>query len=173
MTLGVSDPVRLGEPRRRPDPDSVDVAVEALQCQLDRYLAGLDALDQKSALLPAALAAVGALGLVPVSGERATTLSVFLAFTTLSGALVAFLLSLSALAAQRLHYGADPVDLALGTSLPVGEFRQGLANSLARTIVRAEQVGATKGTRLNLSFFAAIVSVVSLLAFRLLSGVTV
>jgi len=159
----------LHKPRSRPQSESASEAVSELRAMLDRHLVSIDSLDQKATFVIPALGAVGVLA----TPTRLTGLpgpAICLLAVAFSAALVAFVLSWRVLSARKFGFGPDPVKVALGTSAPSEEFRQGLANSLAECVVHARAAIEDKARLLNLALFSTTISVFCFLTAKIVEG---
>jgi hypothetical protein len=161
---------QLSAPRHPPVDGSVQEAIVELRLLLDRYLSSIESLDQKAALVVPALGAIGVLT-APVKplGQTSAFAALFLSLAV-SAAVLAFVMSLRALRAKRSEIGADPVKLALQTSLDPDSFRQGIADSLAIAVCSLRSTTEEKAKRLNLSLLAGAISVVCFLASRIVEA---
>jgi len=137
--------------------DASEAALNALQGQLDRHLAGIDGMDQKAALLPPALGAVGVLGLVPTSGAHGVSL--IFAVLGVVAALIAFLMCFATLMVVKVAVGADPDLVAAGASLPPAKFNLGMCRSVAGAIREVTTVEFKKARTLNIAFAATAAAI--------------
>lgn len=151
-----------------PNEASAAAAVSALHAELELADGNLDALDRKSALLPAFLAALAGLF---ISSESVLS---GLGLTGVLIALVAGILSVSsALYAMRARahiLGPDVDEVIANLDLPIADFNAALANSLAEAINHATQVALFKARWLNRAMILAVVTILFLSLARLGGG---
>lgn len=151
-----------------PNEASAAAAVAALQAELELADGNLDALDRKSALLPAFLAALAGLF---IGAESVIT---GLGLTAVLGALVAGVLSVSsamlAMRARPQIFGPDVDEVIANLDLPIADFNAALANSLAQEINGATRVALFKARWLNRAMILAVATILFLSLGRVAGG---
>ena len=152
----------------KPNDKSASAAVAALQSQLEMADGNVDALDRKAALIPATLAALAGLLLanqVGLSGWQLAAIAVALV-TGITSAILALL----ALQARKLVLGPIPSQVAAGVGLPIAEFNQRLAGSIAIAIDTHTDLAEKKGRMINWAMRFAVASIVCLAVSRVIGG---
>lgn len=131
-------------------------AVAALQTQLDRHLSAVDGMDQKAALLPPLVGAVGVLGLVPA---HATGLALWLDAAGVAAGLFAIAACFVSLAVRTVPVGGNEDQIASGAKMALDDFNAKLARSLADAIGLIHGTEKRKARSLNVAFFATAVAI--------------
>jgi hypothetical protein len=151
-----------------PDEASARAAVDALQAELELADGNLDALDRKTALLPAFLAALAGLFIssdAVLSGGALAAVVIALGAGILS---VSF--ALYGMRARAHILGPDVDEVIANLDLPIADFNAALAGSLAEAINRATLVALFKARWLNRAMILAVATILFLSFARLAGG---
>jgi hypothetical protein len=143
-----------------PDADSAAAAVETLRAELEGILGAIDALDQKAALIPAALGAIAALFIAPDTTFTGIKIPIVVIGLTAGGVSIVF--ALAALAPRFIDAGPNAQTTAASTHLHPAAFNRAVAGSLANSIDRMSEVTKSKGFRFNVSAVAAGIAIAAL-----------
>jgi hypothetical protein len=153
---------------RAPHEASAAAAVAALQAELELADHNLDALDRKSALLPAFLAALA--GLFISSESVLTGLGIGAVVIALASGIISVSSALYAMRARAHILGPDVDEVIVNLDLPIADFNAALAGSLAEAINHATQVALFKARWLNRAMLLAVVTILFLSLARLGGG---
>ncbi len=151
-----------------PNEASAAAAVSALQAELELADGNLDALDRKSALLPAFLAALA--GLFISSESVLNGLGLLVVLIALVAGILSVSFALYAMRARAHILGPDVDAVIANLELPIADFNAALAGSLAEAINRATQVALFKARWLNRAMILAVVTILFLSLARLIGG---
>ena len=149
-----------------PNEASAAAAVHALQAELELADGNLDALDRKTALLPAFLAALAGVFMgsdVVADGSRLIAFAI-----ALSVGIGSVCCALYAMRARAHIPGPDVDEVIANLDLPIPYFNAALANSLAQAVNNATSVAVFKARWLNRAMILAVATILFLSLGRLL-----
>lgn len=153
---------------RPPNEASAAAAVAALQAELELADGNLDALDRKTALLPAFLAALA--GLFIGSESVITGLGLTAVLIALAAGILSVSSALLAMRARPQISGPDVDEVIANLDLPIADFNAALANSLAQEINGATRVALFKARWLNRAMILAVGTILFLSLGRVAGG---
>jgi len=151
-----------------PNDASAAAAVVALQAEVGLADGNLDALDRKSALLPAFLAALA--GLFISSDSSVGGLGLVLILLALAAGILSVSFALLAMRARAHILGPDVDEVIANLDLPIEDFNAALANSLAVAINDATRVAVFKARWLNRAMVLAVLTILFLSLGRVAGG---
>jgi hypothetical protein len=147
-----------------PNEASAAAAVAALQSELALADGNLDALDRKSALLPAFLAALA--GLFINGDATATGIGLVAVLGALTAGIISVSAALFAMRARAQIPGPDVDEVVANLHLDIADFNAALAGSLADEIDDATRTALFKARWLNRAMTLAVVTILFLSAGR-------
>jgi hypothetical protein len=155
----------MGDMVTRPDPTSAAAAVEVLRGELGMINDSMDRIDQKAALVPAALGTIAALFFAPdlnYAASRAIAIGIALVLAGLS-----ILFAVATLRSRLLNVGPNAKTTADHVHLEPGDFNRAVAGSLADSVAMMSELSQRKGDRLNVSLILAAAAIFAMGLSRL------
>jgi hypothetical protein len=165
----IRESIRAENKGKKPDPEAVAAMLTRLDAMLDHAVGNFELLDRKAIGILAGVAAVAAF----LAGKLdIATFGVGIAGgLTLACSVLAAGCSVLVIHATAYSAGANAREIALATSADALQRDQGIVESLAAAVLRAEQVMEVKATWLNAALSMSVAAILSLAIFAALGGV--
>jgi hypothetical protein len=164
-------PQGVDGPIAQPDKESAAAAVQTLRAELEMIERALDALDQKAALVPAALGAIAGL-LVPSGSPSSLAQGLLLLGGLVSGLFATVFALVLVLRARYFNVGPDAQTAARYTYLSPADYNRAVAGSLADSIDAMSITNRYKSRWLNRSIYLLASTIVFLALARAAGGMT-
>ncbi len=145
---------------------SAEAAVTTLRAELDTLFQAIDAIDQKAAVVPAALGAIAALFIAPDTTLQEAQIVAMLIGIVTGGVSIGF--ALFALSARLIDAGPNAQQTAGAVHLHPAAFNRAVAGSLANSVDKMSEITKSKGYRLNVSLVFAAFAIASFAAIRVI-----